>query len=503
MPFHHGPPALTPAGRQASWRGAAAPPGVSAMRRASAVAVALAAILSPVEARAQRAPAAPARSAAAPAGSANGLRAPLVPPRQAATEVSHPADSLVARALVVSPQLRAARERIRAAEARVTPSGTRPDPKLMAGIQNFPVSEPGFSDFMTMKMVGVSQTLPARGKLASARRAAEQELAAARAEGAASTRMVEREVRSVYYDIAYIDEALAIVERTRDVLVSLIRATEARYEVGAAGQQDVLRARLETARLGEDAAALQEERRAAVARLNALLDRPTDDPIGAASIPTQVARAAVADVPGRIRFVSPTLGSRAADSPLPPLDSLQRVAVRQSPMLRAHEAMIAAQAARAELARLERRPDIDLSVQYGQRNGFSDMITAMISVPLPIQRGRRQDPLAAAAGAELAALQAEHHQQRNDIRADVARLHAQLERARTQLALTVKSVLPQSRATLEAAVANYQAGRAEFVTVLEVQTTLFNAETTYFRALSDFAKTLAELEQVVGQEILS
>ena len=503
MPFHLGPPVLAQGGRQASWSGAVAPAGVITVLRASATAVALAALLSPVGARAQHAPDAAVRSAATPAGSGASPLPVLVPAGQVAAEASHTADSLVARALVVSPQLRAARQRIRAAEARVTAAATRPDPMLMAGIQNLPVSEPGFSDFMTMKMAGVSQNLPARGKLTSARRAAEEDLAAARAEGDVSTLMVERDVRSAYYDIAFIDEALAIVQRTLDVLVSLIRATEARYEVGTTGQQDVLRARLETARLGEDAAALQEGRRAAVARLNALLDRPTDDSIRVASIPPHVARAAVADVPGRIRFVSPTLGSRAADSPLPPLDSLQSVAVRQSPMLRAHEAMIAAQAARVELARLERRPDIDLSLQYGQRDGFSDMITAMVSVPLPIQRGRRQDPLLAAAGAELAALQAEHHQQRNDIRADVARLHAQLERARTQLALTVKSVLPQSRATLEAAVANYQAGRAEFVTVLEAQTTLFNAETTYFRTLSDFAKTLAELEQVVGQEILS
>lgn len=472
------------------------------MLRASAFALALTALLSPVAARAQRATDPAVRPAAAPAVPKSLPQAALVPAGRTG-EASHPADSLVARALAASPQLRAARERIRAAEARVTPAGTRPDPMLMAGIQNFPVSEPGFGDFMTMKMVGVSQTFPARGKLASARRAAELELAAARAEGAASALMVARDVRGAYYDIAYIDEALAIVERTRDVLVSLIRATEARYEVGTTGQQDVLRARLETARLGEDAAALHEERRAAVARLNALLDRPTDEAVSPASIPTRLARAAVADAPGRIRFVSPTLGSRAADSPLPPLDSLQNVAVRQSPMLRAHEAMIAAQAARVELARLERSPDIDVSLQYGQRNGFSDMITAMVSVPLPIQRGRKQDPLAAAAAAELAALQAEHQQRRNEIRADVARLYAQIERARTQLALTVKSVLPQSRATLDAAVANYQAGRAEFVTVLEAQTTLFNAETTYFRALSDFAKTLAELEQVAGQEILS
>src|SRR5687767_12645163 len=52
--------------------------------------------------------------------------------------VATPLDSLVARALEVSPRLRASRARVEAAEARVAPAGARPDPMLMAGIQNFP-----------------------------------------------------------------------------------------------------------------------------------------------------------------------------------------------------------------------------------------------------------------------------------------------------------------------------------------------------------------------------
>lgn len=411
-------------------------------------------------------------------------------------------DSLVALASASNPQIRAARERVRAAEARVSPAGARPDPMLMAGVQNFPLSEPGFGDFMTMKMVGVSQMIPAPGKLASSRRVAEREVDAALAEVDAARHNVSRAVKTAYYDIAYLDQALAIVARTQDVLVQLIRATEARYETGSAGQGDVLRARVETARLGEDASAIHEERRAAVARLNAMLDRQPGTPLGDAAIPMRIARAAVSDSPGTIQFVSATLGSRAANSPLPPVDSLVEVAVRQNATLRAHEAMIGAQAARAQLARLERRPDIDVSLQYGQRDGFPDMISAVVSLPLPLQRARKQDQLAAAARAELAGLEAEHRQRRNDIRADITRLHAQLERNRTQLALLVKAVLPQSRAALEATVISYQAGRGEFVTVLESRAMLFNSETAYFRALSDFAKMLAELEEIVGGEIL-
>ncbi|HET7604204.1 MAG TPA: hypothetical protein VFK36_14360, partial [Gemmatimonadales bacterium] len=104
--------------------------------------------------------------------------APLVPLAAQATAPtgSAPLDSLVVQALAVSPVIHAATARVKAAQMRIGPAGTRPDPMFMAGVQNFPVSEPGFADFMTMKMVGISQTFPFPGKLSLQTRAAEDEV---------------------------------------------------------------------------------------------------------------------------------------------------------------------------------------------------------------------------------------------------------------------------------------------------------------------------------------
>ena len=66
----------------------------------------------------------------------------------------------------------------------------------------------------------------------------------------------------------------------------------------------------------------------------------------------------------------------------------------------------------------------------------------------------------------------------------------------------MKAILPQGRAALTSATAGYQVGRTDFLTLLDAQATLFTHETTYFRVLSDFARTLAELERVVGEEIV-
>lgn len=423
---------------------------------------------------------------------------------------------LVRLSVAVNPAVQAARRRVDATRARVQPAGLPPDPSLMAGIVNLPLGRmpstvsahgtPTSSngpDEMTMRMIGISQTLPYPGKLSLRREAARREVDAARASLDAATRQVIRDVKDAYYELAFIDQALSIVDRNRDVLASFVRVTETRYSVGVAGQQDVLKANVEATRLAETAVTLTEQRRAAIARLNALLARPTNTPVDHPVIPTSVARAAVPQAASDIRFTSAALGARAADSPLPPLAELQETAIRESPEIREHEAMIAAQAARLQLARKEVLPDFDLSLQYGQRaGGLPDMVTALVSAPLPVFKGRKQNQLVTEANAGLAALQAGRAAKVNQIQAEVARLVSELERSRAQLGLYVKALLPQARASLTSATGSYQVSRVDFLTVLDNQATVFNYETEYFRVLSDFAKNLAELERIVGKEII-
>jgi outer membrane protein TolC len=374
----------------------------------------------------------------------------------------------------------------------------------MAGIQNQPLGyEAGMNpDPMTMHMVGVSQTLPYPGKLTLRTEAAKRDVDVALANEENAKRSVAHDVKSAYFELAYADRALTILERNRAVLADIVSVTELHYTAGTGMQQDVLKARVEAARLGEQASALREQRRTQVAALNALLTRPSDTPIAAAAIPERIARAAVTDSASHIRFVSGELGASAADSPLPSLPTLQAMGVENNAMLHEHEARIAAQDARTALAEKESKPDFDLSVQYGQRSGRPDMVSAVVSIPIPVQRGRKQDQDVAAARSEAAALEAEHHAQVNDINARVAKLYANLERQRTQLALDVKAILPQGEAVLAATTASYQAGKTDLLALLDSQSTLFSYELSYARLLSDFAESLADLEQVVGREVL-
>lgn len=502
-------------------------------------------------------------------------------------------DSLITRALTTSPRLRSAEARVTALRARIKPAGLWPDPMIMAGVQNMPIAEPGFKDEMTMKMIGVSQTIPLWGKLSLARDVATYDAAIGDAQERVTHFEIVRDVRLTYYELDYVHTALQIVERTRIVLIELIRAAEIRFATGTASQSassspaamssgggasssvgtatpalssgspaaqggasggmgqmsgsarpqsagnagllappsaspaqessmggapagmssggsamssalnDMLRARVAAARLAEQASMLSEQQRELRARMNSFLTRESDAFVRVVGLPREIERSAVAAAATNVQFESAALGSRASGSPLPTLDSLQRIASREAPELAARRSASAAQSARVALSIRERRPDVQASFEYGQRDGgMPDMVTAIISVPLLLHRRDRQDQYVTEARAGLTAAEADHAEALNQISAEIARVHASAERSRTLLALYKVALLPQTQMRVDAALIGFQAGSTPLAAVLDARTEVFNMEIAYQRALTDFARAVAELEQIIGVEVI-
>lgn len=423
---------------------------------------------------------------------------------------------LLARADSLNPSIRAARSRIAAARARVGPAGAWDDPTLMAGILNLPLGSmknenpsldgtamrPLPGDDMTMKMIGVEQSIPYPGRLALRRQVAVREIAGATAALESTRRGIDRDIRKMVFELVYLDDALAEVERNQVVLVDIIRVTEARYSSGLSGQQNVLKARVEASRSGESASTLIEQRRAVIAELNSLVDRESTAPLDRARIPDRITSAAIPTDPARIRFASQSLGSRLADSPILPLAELQELAVRNNADLKEAESRVAVQSAILGLARNAYKPDITLSLQYGQRNQRPDMVSAVVSVAVPVHRRSRQNNQVIEARSDLAALESEYRAQSNKVRAEVARLVGEAERNRTQLALYRKAILPQGEAAIMSSLAAYRAGVGELLGVMDNQNTVFAYRLAFHRSMTDFAKAVADLEAVVGSEVL-
>lgn len=395
-------------------------------------------------------------------------------------------DAAVAESLSGNPGLASMRARAEAAAAIPSQVGTLPDPSLQFRAINMPVNSFDFNqEAMTQIQFGISQTIPYPGKLALRERSAQFQAKAAAAAIDEFRLRLARDVKTAWWELFYLDRAFETLDDNQRLLRGLIEIAQTKYKVGQGLQQDVLLASLELSKLLDREIVLTATRRTVEARLNALLDRPTD---GAIALPREAGPA------DRATLDETRLLDLAADA---------------RPLITERRRQIDAARARHQLARKDYYPDFKLSGAYGVRGGHdplrntgrADFLTLGIAVTVPLHASRRQAKAVEQRGAEtrrqeLALVDALRH-----VEADVSSALAKLIAAREQTALLENGIIPQARQTLEAMRAAYLVNKVDFLNLVTAQLTLNDYQTRYWRALSAIGQAQAALIAAVGQEM--
>jgi outer membrane protein TolC len=382
----------------------------------------------------------------------------------------------LAAARQANPMLQAVRYRADAALERVPQAGALPDPMLSFGLRNWVATSVSPSAPMSANAIQLTQRFPWPGKLGfseeRARRLAEAEsLDADETEVALYAR-----VKSVYYQLAYIDRSLEIMADTRELLRNFLEVASTMYAVGSGLQQDVLQAQVAVAQMTEDIIVMEQMRIALAARLNALLGREATAPVGGLELPP-------------------------AGKELPSASDLVALAVATRPALRAAEQRVEAADAGYRAARRQLYPDVSVTLGYGQRPDLEDLATLMVGVSIPIFAGSRQLPLRREMAAMRSLEQARALDLYNETFARLSELRAEAERARTLSDLYVTSVLPQARAAVESALSAYRVGGVDYMTLVGNQMTVNRYAIQAVRLIADHHRAVAEIEALVGGEL--
>jgi outer membrane protein, heavy metal efflux system len=380
-----------------------------------------------------------------------------------------------------SPRRAAAQALARAAEARIGPATRPPDPQLQVGLMNYALPQLGPDPILGMQQLQLMQMIPTAGKLQAATRAARARADAVGARGEEVAWQVWSEAAMAYFEHWQVDSTIHVMRETRRLLEDVASVATAMYRVGEGRQSDVLRARVEIARMDEEIVRMTTMRTVASTRLASLLDTTT---------------ASVESVGPRPAF----------PAELPSVDSLERLALRARPMLRAGAADLRAAESDALLARRERWPDLTVGLQYGQRGmdgGIDRMGSLMVGAALPVFARSRQQRMQEEARAMQQMANAEFAAMRADTRARIAAQHALVASTRRLRALYRDDILPQAEAGSTSALAAYRTGGVDFMTVIEnrMGVNRFRQELLALDAAEGRAWT--ELEMLVGQVLLT
>jgi len=396
---------------------------------------------------------------------------------------------LAHEALERNPALAASRARSRAAEKRAPQVAALPDP--VAGLTAFLLS-PETRVGPQQVMVSLGQRFPWFGKLGLRERSALHAAAAARAEAETQALELVTEVRSLAYELAFLDAWEEILEADRATLERYEELARTRYAAGIGLGQAVIKIQAEITKDDSRLLTIADRRATVAARLNALCDRP-----------------AGTELP-RLRLPEPPTGqvSEAA------LAELRSLAVEARPEIAARDAEIARAETDGELARLERRPDVTVGLSYtvvGDReddpgrtnppegNG-DDILGLTASINLPIWHERIDAGIEEALERRRAA-----EESRRGVVAEIERslgeLTERLELTWRQLRLLDDVLAIQAEESLSSAEAAYGAGNLKALDLLDAERVLLDVRTSAARTRADWAIVLARLEGAVGRPV--
>jgi hypothetical protein len=225
-----------------------------------------------------------------------------------------------------------------------------------------------------------------------------------------------------------------------------------------------------------------------------------EDRISEAELTTRIARAELARwLPDDAQrpLASPPdwrgLGNASVASLLPRIDQ-HRELLGYAAQTRAADVDI-------QLARAEKQPDWSLELAYADRGpAYSNMLSLMVRVDLPVFASRRQDPMIAAKLAERDRIDAEREDARRRHAAELQSVVAAWQTAAVQIDRFERELRPLALDRTDAALAAYRGGRGELSVALTALTAETERELDYLDRLATLAAAWAELRYSFVEE---
>jgi len=390
-------------------------------------------------------------------------------------------EELVKEAMQNNPEILAAQKKWEVFKAKVPQASALEDPMLGFGVTNLPTNFSFKDEDMTMKEISISQKFPFPGKRPLMKEMAQKEAEAVSAEISGKVHQIIRGIKAAYYELSHVYRTSEVTQRNKKILEDFAKIAETRYSLGEGLQQDVLKAHIEVSKMVDELLMLDQRKRALEAKLNSLLSRPPESPLGE---------------PEELVFRKLPLAT----------EDVQKMAIEMNPTLKGMKKMIEAKEKALALAKRDVYPDFNFRFAYGQRdktpegNSRKDLLTGMMEVNIPIFYKSKQDQKVAEAMADIQATEAQYRAMKNEVLFMIADMGSMIHRSERQLELYRTGIIPQASLQINSSLSAYRVNKADFMTLLDSQMTLFKYELEYHQALTEYERNVANLGAVAGKE---
>ena len=370
------------------------------------------------------------------------------------------------RARQSNPELRALALEAAAADAAGRQAALPPNPALEY-VREGKASQGGSSTIQLSIPLELGGKRAARMAVARAgSRAAVLELAAGRAR-------VEAEVAAAYHQAWLAQQHVVLAAQVSETGRRSSDAAARRVLAGKISPVEEARARVAEANWRMEGVTAQRELDEARIRLASLLGSAAGE-FGTLAAPVSLEDAALPA--GQVEYL-----------------------LLSAPAIERAMAEVEAGNASVQLERAQRMPDVSLILGAKREGPERERVRQNIiglSIPLPLFNRNQGAILAAERRADKA--RAELEGTRLRVRAEALQAQARMQAALQQESLVRLDVLPGAQYAADAAMKGFEAGKFNYVEVLDAQRTWVQAQGQHLRAISDFYRAKADLAKLVG-----
>ncbi len=293
------------------------------------------------------------------------------------------------------------------------------------------------------------------------------------------------DVRLVYYEYLFVHRALAITRDNQGLLDQMLQIATAKFRATSGNYPSILKAQVEFSKLSDSILTLEERKETLTARINSLLDRSPDAPLGSPEAPAHV---------------EVTL----------PLEKLYALGIEHRQEIQKQKLAISKMELMIQMVRRMSTPDASTGASY-----FEDrtaLRTGTQKMPPTFMNERTVNPRTSAWFAKddayvrevevkVDAMERMIANMEDKTRFKVKLHHFGANTAKRTVVLYEHTLVPQAQQSLEAVNIAYQAGEVDFLNFLDAQRTLLMFSLEREKALWSHRRHTAQLEQTVGKEL--
>lgn len=392
-------------------------------------------------------------------------------------------EAWVHQALDANPSILEALARYRSALQKVPQVTSLPDPMLTyTQFVRSPETRvgPQLQSFM------LTQRFPWFGKLDLRGQVSLKQAAALYRDFQAREREVVAQVKSAYYDLLYVDQAVVVTGQEKALLEQYEGLAQARYSSGQGLQQNVIKIQAEITKIMNRLLMLARQRESLTARLNTLADRAPESRVETT--------------------VWPALPQVSFQ-----LDDLYRTGERNRQELRAAETRVEAAEKSVQLAEKSFWPEFTLGagmINVGDRHDPAGVLmppldngknaySFTIGLNIPLRRDRYRAEISEATE-NLIVRRKGYLNLRNEVEFAIRDQVIQAQTLVEQMELFERVLIPQSEEALRSSEAAYQTGQAGALDLLDSERVLLEVRLVNIRYRADFLKALAAVERALG-----